>query len=304
MELGMVGLGRMGGAMALRLLRGGHRVVAHDLSRDAVQAAASKGAVAALALNQLVSSLSRPRVIWLMLPQGEPTGSTMDALIPLLARGDIVIDGGNANYKDTLGRVPRFEAEGIEFLDCGTSGGIWGLEGGYSLMVGGSKAAFQHIEPILQTLAPASDKGYGHVGPHGAGHFTKMVHNAVEYGLMQAYVEGFEVLAAKQEFALDLAAISNIWSHGSVVKSWLLERVSDALHDPEPLDKVKAYVEDTGEGRWMVKEAIDLAIPAPVLTLALFERFRSRYPDAFSHKLLARLRNIFGGHEVRMTDGR
>lgn len=304
MELGMIGLGRMGGAMAQRLMRGGHRVVAFDLSPDAVKLLAAKGAVGANSLAEFVGKLAKPRVVWLMLPQGDPTSAAIDALLPFLTKGDIVIDGGNANYKDTLLRVPRFDAAGVEFLDSGTSGGIWGLEGGYSLMVGGNRAAFLRIEPLLKTLAPAADKGYGHVGPHGAGHFTKMVHNAVEYGLMQAYVEGFEILAAKKEFNLDPAAISDIWSHGSVVKSWLLERVSDALHDPVPLSKVQGYVEDTGEGRWMLKEATDLAIPTPVLTMSLFERFRSRYPDAYSHKLLARLRNIFGGHEVRMNDGR
>jgi len=299
MELGMVGLGRMGGAMAERLLRGGHRVVGYDLSQEAVRALAAKGADPASALRELAGKLRPPRAVWLMLPQGEPTQATMDALIPLLQRGDLVIDGGNANYKDTLARVPKFKAAGLEFVDCGTSGGIWGLEGGYSLMVGGTAESFARIKPVLQTLAPGPDRGYGHVGPNGAGHFTKMVHNAVEYALMEAYAEGFEVLAAKKEFDLDLAQISDVWSHGSVVKSWLLERVSDALHDPTPLSKVKGYVEDTGEGRWMTKEAVDLAVPAPVITLALYERFRSRYPDALGHKLLARLRNIFGGHEVR-----
>ena len=302
MDLGMIGLGRMGGAMALRLLRGGHRVTGFDLSAEARQALAAGGGVAATSLEDLVAKLAAPRVLWVMLPQGGPTQAAMDALVPLLSRGDTVIDGGNANYKDTLARVPQFEAAGLEFLDSGTSGGIWGLTRGYSLMVGGDAAAYERVRPIFETLAPAPDKGVGHVGPHGAGHYAKMVHNAVEYALMQSYAEGFEALAAKKEFDLDLAAISDIWSHGSVLSSFLLQTVSIALHDPEPLDKVKGYVEDTGEGRWTVKEVVDLGIPAPVITLALFERFRSRYPDALSHKLLARMRNIFGGHEVRAAD--
>jgi 6-phosphogluconate dehydrogenase len=303
MELGMVGLGRMGGAMAERLIRGGHRVVAHDLDREAVKRLEGRGAIPAYSLQELAKKLAAPRNVWLMLPQGEPTAATMAALIPLLQRGDLVVDGGNANYKDTLSRLPMFQTAGLEFMDCGTSGGIWGLEGGYSLMVGGSDEAYERIRPALETLAPGPGRGMGHVGPNGAGHFTKMVHNAVEYALMEAYAEGFEVLAAKKDFDLDLAQISDIWSHGSVVKSWLLERVSDALHDPTPLTKVKPWVEDTGEGRWMTKEAVDLAVPAPVITLALYERFRSRYPDALGYRLLARMRNIFGGHEVKPADG-
>lgn len=299
MQVGMVGLGRMGGNMAERLLRGGQDVVVYDLNVEAVQAIAAKGAVPASSLADLVRKLRKPRAVWLMLPQGGPTQATLDALLKLLERDDAVLDGGNAYYKDTIARVPACDAAGVHFLDVGTSGGIWGLEGGYSLMVGGEREVFERLEPIFQALAPAHDRGYGYVGPHGAGHFTKMVHNGVEYALMQSYAEGFEILAAKKEFNLDLAAISDIWSHGSVVRSWMLELVSVALKDPEPLSRVRGYVEDTGEGRWTVKEATDLAVPAPVITLSLFERFRSRSPDSLSYKLLARLRNIFGGHAMK-----
>ena len=295
----MVGLGRMGGNMARRLLRGGHRVVAFDIGAEAVRALGSEGADGASSLQDLVGKLNKPRAVWLMLPQGEPTEATMQALIPLLDRGDVVLDGGNANYKDTLRRVSTFQAAGIEFMDVGTSGGIWGLDRGYSLMVGGKQELFQRLEPVFQTLAPGPDRGYGHLGPNGAGHFTKMVHNGVEYALMQAYAEGFEVLAAKEEFGLDLTAIGEIWSHGSVVRSWLLEMVVLALRDDQTLTDVMGYVEDTGEGRWTVKEMVDLAIPAPVITLSLFERFRSRKPDTLSYRLLARLREIFGGHAIK-----
>ena len=302
MELGMVGLGRMGGNMAQRLLKGGHRVVGFDMNETAVRAHVIMGGVVSSSLQDLAAKLAEPRVVWLMLPQGAPTQATVDVLIPVLSRGDVVVDGANSNYKDTLSRVPQFQAAGIEFMDCGTSGGIWGLEGGYSLMVGGNRAAYERIEPAIKTLAPGPDRGFGHVGPTGAGHYTKMVHNAIEYALMQSYAEGFEALAAKQEFNLDLAQVSDIWSTGSVIRSWLLDLVSMALHDPVPLSQVKGYVEDTGEGRWTVKEMVDLGIPAPVMTAALYERFRSRYPDALSYKLMARLRNIFGGHAVRMDE--
>ena len=299
----MVGLGRMGGNMAQRLVRGGHRVVGFDMSPDAVQAAGSQGAAPAASLQELVQGLKKPRAVWVMLPQGEPTEATMQALLPLLDRGDVVLDGGNANYKDTLRRVPMFEAAGVEFMDVGTSGGIWGLEGGYSLMVGGKREVFQRLEPIFQTLAPGPDRGYGYMGVNGSGHFTKMVHNGVEYALMQAYAEGFEVLAAKKEFALDLPTIGEVWSHGSVVRSWLLEMVVLALKEDQTLRDIKGYVEDTGEGRWTVKEMVDLAVPAPVITLSLYERFRSRQPDSLSHRLLAKLRKIFGGHAVQ-TQGK
>ncbi len=302
MELGMVGLGRMGGNMAQRLARGGHRVVGFDMDDGMVKMVSAKGIVGASGLHDLVGKLKKPRAIWLMLPQGEPTESTMKALLPLLSGGDTVLDGGNANYKDTVRRVPMFQTAGVEFMDVGTSGGIWGLEGGYSLMVGGRRENFDRLKPIFETLAPGPDRGHGYVGPNGAGHFTKMVHNAVEYALMQSYAEGFEILAAKEEFNLDLAAIGDIWSHGSVVRSWLLEMAVAALKDQEPLSNGKGYIEDTGEGRWTVKEVTDLAVPAPVITLSLFERFRSRSPDPISHKLLARMRNIFGGHAVQTAE--
>lgn len=301
MDLGMVGLGRMGGNMALRLMRGGHHVVAFDLDPKAVEDLRRHGATGARGISDMVALLSQPRVVWLMLPQGAPTQSTLDSLLKLLSHGDIIIEGANSYYKDTMARAPAVEKQGVDFVDVGTSGGIWGLEGGYSLMVGGKESVFRKLEPIFKTLAPAPDKGYGYMGPHGAGHFTKMVHNAIEYALMEAYAEGFQLLAAKKEFNLDLAQISDVWSHGSVVKSWLLEKVSIALHDSVPLDQVKGYVEDTGEGRWTVKEAVDLAVSAPGLTLALYERFRSRDPDSLNHKLQARLRNIFGGHAVKKS---
>ncbi len=299
MELGLIGLGRMGGNMAQRLLRGGHRIVAYDTDPKAVQTLTAEGAEGAASLQDLVGKLKQPRAVWMMLPQGEITESTVHSLVPMLDRGDLVLDGGNANYRDTLRRVPAFQAAGIGFMDVGTSGGIWGLEDGYSLMVGGDLEHFKRLEPIFQTLAPAADRGYGRVGPNGAGHFTKMVHNGVEYALMQAYAEGFELLASKEEFGLDLADIGRIWSHGSVVSSWLLERCVMALRDDPRVRDVKGYVEDTGEGRWTVKEMVDMGIPAPVITLSLYERFRSRTPDSLSYRLLAKLRKIFGGHAVK-----
>ena len=301
-EIGMVGLGRMGGNMAERLLKGGHRVVAWDLDDAAVRACQSKGAQGAASLKELVATLEQPRAIWLMLPPGDATESTIEALVPLLSLGDVVLEGGNNNFKETMRRAERLQAAGIEFLDVGTSGGIWGLEGGYSLMVGGKQEVFRRMEPIFQTLAPAPDRGYGYVGPNGAGHFTKMVHNAIEYGLMQAYAEGFQILAAKKEFALDLAAVGEIWRHGSVVSSWLLNLVVLALKDNQRLSGIEGYVEDTGEGRWAVNEVLDLEVPTPVLTLSLYERFRSRQPDPLSYRLLAALRGLFGGHAVRSTD--
>ncbi len=299
MELGMIGLGRMGGSMAQRLLGGGHRVVTYDASSQAVAASQTRGAEGAAALEELVARLSPPRPVWLMLPQGQPTEDTIDRLTPLLAAGDVVLDGGNANYKDSMRRAGKLADRGLDFMDVGTSGGIQGLAEGYSLMIGGKVEVFRRLEPIFQTLAPGPDQGYSHVGPVGAGHFVKMVHNGVEYALMQAYAEGFELMAAKEEFDLDLPRIANTWRHGSVLRSWLLDLVASALEEDPGLSALEAYVEDSGEGRWTVQESVDLAVPAPVITLALQQRFRSRQAQPFGAKLLAALRHQFGGHPVR-----
>ena len=302
MELGMIGLGRMGGNMVQRLLKGGHRVVTYDTSSDAVSASQSQGAVGAATLEEFVGRVAPPRVIWAMLPHGQPTEDTIDRLFPLLSPGDVVLDGGNANYKDSVRRADKLAAHGIDFMDVGISGGIWGLADGYSLMIGGKEEVFRRLEPIFQTLAPGADRGYGHMGPAGAGHFVKMVHNGVEYGLMEAYAEGFEILAAKEEFDLDLTRIANTWRYGSVVRSWLLDLVVSALEEDPTLANLDAYVEDSGEGRWTVQESVDLGVPAPVITLALLQRFRSRQPQPFGAKLLAALRNRFGGHQVRRLE--
>ena len=301
MEIGMIGLGRMGGNMVQRLLRGGHRVVAYDRSEEAVQASEAEGAVGSASLRGLVQKLTSPRAVWLMVPAGEPTEMTIDSLIPLLSPGDALLDGGNSNYKDALRRGEKLRKLGLHFLDVGTSGGIWGLKEGYSLMIGGEEEVFRRLEPIFQTLAPAPDKGYGYVGPSGAGHFVKMVHNGIEYGLMQAYAEGFELMQAKGEFGLDLAQIAHMWQYGSVVRSWLLDLTAAALEENPTLDDLQAYVEDSGEGRWTVQESIELAVPAPVIALSLQARFRSRQEQAFGARLLAALRNQFGGHAVRKT---
>jgi 6-phosphogluconate dehydrogenase len=297
----MIGLGRMGGNMVQRLLAGRHRVVAYDTNPEAVTSIGSLGAKGAASLEELVSLLSPPRAIWLMLPQGQPTENTIELLEPLLSPGDVILDGGNANYKDTQGRAEKLAQMGIDLMDVGTSGGIWGLTEGYTLMVGGKEEVFQRLEPIFQALAPGPDRGYSHMGPVGAGHFVKMVHNGVEYALMEAYAEGFELLAAKEEFNLDLTKIASTWRHGSVVRSWLLDLVVSALEDDPSLADLEAYVEDSGEGRWTVQESVDLAVPAPVITLSLLQRFRSRQDQPFGAKLLAALRNQFGGHPVRRS---
>ena len=299
----MIGLGRMGANMTQRLLNGGHTVVVFDQNTDAVAASARGGAVAAESAPDLVARLSAPRAVWVMLPAGAVTDTVIDELGGLLEPGDAVIDGGNANYKDTLRRGDKLSRLGVHLLDAGTSGGVWGLVHGYSLMVGGDKDAYARLEPIFQTLAPGEDKGYSHVGPTGAGHFTKMVHNGVEYALMQAYAEGFELLQAKQdEFDLDLTAIAKTWQHGSVVRSWLLDLAVLALEADPGLDSLSAYVDDSGEGRWTVNESVDLAVPTPTITAALYQRFRSRQEEPFGGRLLAALRNQFGGHAVREAD--
>ena len=299
MELGMIGLGRMGGNMAQRLVAGGHRVVTFDRNAAIVTASRDFGAVATSSLEEVVSKLTAPKAIWMMLPPGQPTENTLGELAKLLSPGDAILDGGNANYKDSMRRGEKLAAQGIDFIDVGTSGGIWGLAEGYSLMVGGNEATVKRLEPIFHTLAPAPDQGYSRVGPSGAGHFTKMVHNGVEYGLMQAYAEGFEMLAAKEEFALDLPAIADTWRYGSVVRSWLLDLASDALKADPKLESLDSYVDDSGEGRWTVEESVELAVPIPVITLSLQARFRSRQKQPFGGRLLAALRNQFGGHSVR-----
>jgi 6-phosphogluconate dehydrogenase len=299
MEIGMIGLGRMGANMTTRLLAGGHRVVAFDRSADAVAGAVKGGAAGAASLADLVAALKPPRAVWVMVPSGDPTESTVQALGDALSRGDTVIDGGNSNYKDSMRRGGVLGAKGIQFVDAGTSGGVWGLKEGYSLMVGGEKAAVDRLRPIFETLAPAADRGWGHVGPGGSGHFVKMVHNGIEYGLMQAYAEGFEVLRRKENFALDVAQIAEIWRDGSVVRSWLLDLTAAALRDNPSLDGIAPWVADSGEGRWTVAEAIDLDVPAPVITLSLIARLRSRSVDSYADKLLAAMRNQFGGHAIR-----
>ncbi|HEX6292409.1 MAG TPA: decarboxylating 6-phosphogluconate dehydrogenase [Herpetosiphonaceae bacterium] len=297
MELAMIGLGKMGGNMTERLLRGGHRVVAYDRNPEAVQAAVAAGAVGVASLEELVRQLGSPRVIWMMVPAGAPVDATIAALQPLLQPGDILIDGGNSLYKETQARAAQLEQHGIAYIDAGTSGGIWGLREGYCLMVGGPRAAVAHVEPIMRTLAP--EGGYAHVGPSGAGHFTKMVHNGIEYGLMQAYAEGFEILQAKSELGLDLHQIAALWNHGSVIRSWLLELAERMFADEPDLASIKGWVADSGEGRWTVQAAIEQAVPAPVITLALMQRFASRQDESFAAKVVAGLRHQFGGHDVK-----
>ena len=296
----MIGLGRMGGNMARRLLHGGHRVVVYDRDADAMAAAAAAGGATAPSTPALVHQLAPPRAVWLMLPAGPVTDAVVDELAGLLAPGDAIIDGGNANYKDTMRRGENLAARGIHLLDAGTSGGVWGLVNGYALMVGGPAAAYRRLEPVFQTLAPAPDQGLAHVGPTGAGHFTKMVHNGVEYALMQAYAEGFELLQSRQDdFGLDLLAIAKSWQHGSVVRSWLLDLAVRALETDPHLESLSAYVDDSGEGRWTVHESVEQAVPTPAITAALYQRFRSRQEEPFGARLLAALRNQFGGHAVR-----
>ena len=302
MEIGMIGLGRMGGNMAQRLMKGGHRVVAYDSDEDAVKAAEHNGATGASSIVDIVSKLSAPRAVWVMVPAGEPTESTINAVADAMSPGDVIIDGGNSNYKDSVRRESVLKGKGISFLDVGTSGGIWGLTEGYSMMVGGDTEAFKRIEPIIQTLAPGEDFGYGHVGPAGSGHFVKMVHNGIEYGMMQAFAEGFELMDAKQEFDLDMAQIAELWRYGSVIRSWLLDLTAAALKEDEKLAGLQAYVEDSGEGRWTVQEAIELAVPVPVISASLQARFRSRQEQPFGLKLLAAMRNQFGGHAVKKAE--
>lgn len=299
MDIGMIGLGRMGGNMAERLRRAGHRVIGFDPTPKAREDWTNRGGEAVDALAALVERLPSPRVLWMMVPAGEITGKTVAALKELLVQGDILVDGGNACYRDTLCRATELHASGIHYVDCGTSGGVWGLSEGYSMMVGGDDEAVEHLRPIFEALAPSPDKGWGHVGKAGSGHFTKMIHNGIEYGLMQAYAEGFSVLRHKREFDLDLHQVAEIWREGSVIRSWLLDLTADALEKNPSMDGIAPYVADSGEGRWTVAEAIDLNVAAPVISLALIERLRSRDTDSFSDKLLAAMRNQFGGHAVK-----
>jgi 6-phosphogluconate dehydrogenase len=296
MELGMIGLGRMGANMTERLVLGGHRVISYDRSPEAIQRVVDKGALGAHSLADFVQQLSSPRAIWLMVPSGEPVDSTIAQLLPNLSEGDVLLDGGNSNYHDSLRRAEKLKTLGIHFIDVGTSGGVWGLTVGYCMMIGGDPEAVERLTPIFKTLAPQD--GFLHVGPTGAGHFAKMIHNGVEYGMLQAYGEGFELLKASQ-FDFDLAKISHLWNQGGVVRSWLLELAENAFHNDPQLASIKGYVDDSGEGRWAVQEAVDKSVPAPVLMASLFARFASRQEDSFSAKVIAALRNEFGGHAVK-----
>jgi 6-phosphogluconate dehydrogenase len=297
-QLGMIGLGKMGGNMTERLLGRGVEVVVWDRAPEAVQRVAGVGAAASADLADLVRQLEAPRLVWVMVPAGAPVDATIDGLLPLLTPGDVVIDGGNSNFHDTRRRAERLAAQGFHLVDAGTSGGVWGKELGYCLMVGGDPAAVKRLEPVLTALAP--DQGWRHVGPAGAGHFVKMVHNGIEYGLLQAYAEGYEILRAAPQYpGLDLAGIAELWQQGSVVRSWLNELAARAFARSGDLADVKGWVADSGEGRWTVQAAIDSDVPAPVITLALQMRFRSRQEDSFSAKVIAALRNEFGGHEVK-----
>jgi 6-phosphogluconate dehydrogenase len=296
MKLGFIGLGKMGMNMVQRLIKGGHSVIAYARTAETVKKAEEKGAIGAASLKNIVDSLEKPRIIWLMVPAGKATEETLMSISGLLEEGDILIDGGNSFYKDSIRRAEVLKKRNISFLDTGTSGGIWGLKKGYCMMIGGDKDVFTKVEPLLKTLAP--ENGYAHVGPHGAGHFVKMIHNGIEYAMLQGYAEGFEIMNAKKEFNLDLRMIANLWNHGSVVRSWLLELAEAAFEKDPKLEGIRGYVEDSGEGRWTVAEAVELDVPAPAITLSLLERFRSRQEESFSSKTIAALRNEFGGHEV------
>ncbi|MDA1036358.1 MAG: decarboxylating 6-phosphogluconate dehydrogenase [Chloroflexi bacterium] len=299
MEIGLVGLGRMGGNMAERLLKGGHRVVGYDRDPDMRSHAAGNGLETTDTLEHLAEQLATPRIVWVMVPSGNPTEATISALIDVLDEGDIVVDGGSSNYKDSMRRGAELQRHGMKMLDTGVSGGVWGLTDGFCLMVGGDHDDVAMVEPAFRTLAPSSEDGYAHVGPLGSGHFVKMVHNGIEYGLMQAYAEGFELMRAKELFHLDMAQIAELWKHGSVVRSWLLELTADSLAQDGDLAGIEPWVEDSGEGRWTVEESVELAVPLPVISMALQARFRSRQADAFGFKMLAAMRNRFGGHAVK-----
>jgi 6-phosphogluconate dehydrogenase len=299
MQLAMIGLGKMGANMTTRLLRGGHQVVAYDVNESAVRTAEGEGAMGARSLDEVAAKLSAPRIAWVMVPAGEATASAISALAERFVSGDIVIDGGNSHYTESLRRAKDLASKGLHFVDVGTSGGVWGLAEGYSMTVGGEEAVISHLRPLFETLAPAPDKGWGRVGPNGAGHFVKMVHNGIEYGLMEAYAEGFELLQRKSEFGLDLRQVAELWRYGSVVRSWLLDLTAAALAENPTLEGVAAYVPDSGEGRWTAMEALEMGLAMPVITLALQERFRSRDETRFGAKLLAVMRQQFGGQAVK-----
>ena len=301
MELGLIGLGKMGFNMAERLRQGGHKVVGFDFNAEAVGKLTATGSVGVQSLEDLAKNLKAPRAIWIMVPAGDPVDQTIAKLEPFMQKGDIFIDGGNSNYKDSQRRHAQLTPKGFQFVDVGTSGGIWGVKEGYSMMVGGDKGPVEHLRPIFETLAPAKDKGWGHVGPSGAGHFVKMVHNGIEYGLMQSYAEGFSIMKHKEPLQLDLTQIARIWQYGSVVRSWLLDLTADALAKNPQLEGLEAYVSDSGEGRWTVFEAIDLNVSAPVITESLIRRLRSREDNNFSDRMLAIMRNEFGGHAVKKS---
>jgi len=299
MQLGLIGLGKMGGFMAERIRLGGHQVVGFDFNAEAVAKLTSSGNVGVSSLADMVAKLETPRAIWLMVPSGDPVDQTIAKLEPMLSKGDIIIDGGNSNYKDSIRRHAEATAKGFQFVDCGTSGGVWGLKEGYSMMIGGDKEPVEHLRPIFEALAPAPDKGWGHVGPAGAGHFVKMVHNGIEYGMMQAYAEGFTILEKKESLDLNLPQIAKIWQYGSVVRSWLLDLTAEALEKNPTLEGLEAYVADSGEGRWTVFEAIDLNVSAPIITESLIRRIRSREENNFTDRMVAIQRNAFGGHAVK-----
>lgn len=304
MEIGMVGLGKMGANMTTRLLKGGHSVAAFDRNAPNVKAAVEQGAQGIETLAEMVSVLTAPRTAWVMVPAGDPTEGVITELAASFSEGDTIIDGGNSNYKDTMRRAEALSARGVHLVDVGTSGGIWGLAEGYSMMVGGEKEAVERLTPILETLAPGPEQGWGHVGPSGSGHFVKMIHNGIEYGLMQAYAEGFEILRKKEQFDLDVHQVAEIWRFGSVVRSWLLDLTAAALEEDASLSELEGWVADSGEGRWTVAEAIDLDVPAPVITLSLLMRLVSRQDERYAAKLLAAMRAQFGGHAVKRAKGR
>ena len=300
MDIAIVGLGKMGGNMAQRLLKGGHRVVGLDQSAELTRSlAAEHGLTAVFSTAEAVAALPKPGIFWLMVPAGAVTESVVDELAGLLSAGDVIIDGGNTFYKDDIRRAAALKTKGIHYVDTGTSGGVWGLAEGYSLMIGGEAEVVESLRPIFETLAPSPERGWGRVGAEGAGHFVKMIHNGIEYGLMQAYAEGFEIMHAKKDFALDLEQVAQIWRYGSVVRSWLLDLTAEALSKDQELSTLEGWVADSGEGRWTAAEAIDLAVPAPIITLSLQQRFISRETESYAAKLLAAMRNEFGGHAVR-----
>ena len=303
MQVGVIGLGKMGANIARRLMRDGHDVVVFDLNPDAIAELSEEGATGASDLGDLTAKLSGKRAIWVMVPAGAPVDGTLAQLKPHLDRGDVIVEGGNSDYRDSVRRAAFLADDGIEYVDCGTSGGVWGLNEGYSLMLGGTEAAVAHVTPAVKTLAPGPDKGWGHMGPSGAGHFVKMVHNGIEYALMQSYAEGFALMRSKEEFALDMHKVARTWQHGSVVRSWLLDLAVNALDESPDLGHMAAYVPDSGMGRWTAREGIDQAVPLPAITAALQERFASRTEESFAYKLLSALRNQFGGHAFKNKEG-